>query len=418
MHHPRRRFALAAMCLAAAALATGTGPASAAKRSSAVTTWNTFAASLVAANLAPGPQTHTLAITQIAVHDALNAIDPRYEPYAFDGSAPRASTAAAVATAAHDSLVKLVPQAAAPVDAEYDAALASVPDGSAKQAGIATGRAAAAAILARRSSDDLLAAITKPYTPGPAGPGVYQPTPPLNFVLLAGWGELRPFALDHAQAFRPPAPPTIGSRRYTRDYDEAKTMGSAGSAARTARQTETARFWYDIAVKEWNLAAQRGLADRSASAWRAARTLAVLNVSLADTVIANFDAKFRYDYWRPITAIRGGDHDGNPATRGDSGWEPLCVTPPFPEYPSTHAATGAAAASALARELGDRHTFTVTNPSGASRTYTRFSAAAYEEGISRIYCGIHFRSAMHVGFATGALIARDVDHTVLQRRRR
>jgi membrane-associated phospholipid phosphatase len=187
---------------------------------------------------------------------------------------------------------------------------------------------------------------------------------------------------------------------------------------RTATQTETARFWYDIAAKEWNLAAQQGLADRSASAWRAARTLAVLNVSLADTVIANFDAKFLHDYWRPITAIRGGDHDGNRATRGDAGWEPLCVTPPFPEYPSTHAATGAAAASALARELGDRHTFTVTNPSGASRTYRRYSAAAYEEGISRIYCGIHFRSAMNVGFASGALVARHVDHAVLQRRRR
>ena len=345
------------------------------------------------------------------MHDALNAIDPRYEPYAFDGSAPRASTAAAVATAAHDSLVKLVPQAAAPVDAEYDAALASVPDGSAKQAGIATGRAAAAAILARRSSDDLLAAITKPYTPGPAGPGVYQPTPPLNFVILAGWGELPPFALDQrpsvpaAGAAHDRQPPLCTRLRRGEDHR------LADSTARTAGQTETARFWYDVAVKEWNLAAQQGLADRSPSAWRAARTLAVLNISLADTVIANFDAKFLYDYWRPITAIRGGDHDGNPATRGDAGWEPLCVTPPFPEYPSTHAATGAAAAAALARELGDRHTFTVTNPSGASRTYRRYSAAAYEEGISRIYCGIHFRSAMNVGFVTGVLVARHVDQS-------
>lgn len=140
----------------------------------------------------------------------------------------------------------------------------------------------------------------------------------------------------------------------------------------------------------------------------------MLNISLADAVIATFDTKFHYNYWRPITAIRGGDEDGNRATRGDDNWEPLCVTPPFPEYASTHAATGAAASSVLARELGDRHTLTVTNPNGASRTYKRFSAAAYEEGISRIYCGIHFRSAMDMGFVTGGRIAHYVDKTQLQ----
>ena len=244
---------------------------------------------------------------------------------------------------------------------------------------------------------------------------MYQPTPPLNFVILAGWSELPPFALNSARQFRSPAPPPVTGRRYANDYDEVKALGSRGSTTRTARQTETALFWYDVAAKEWNLAAQKGLADRSADEWRAARTLAVLNISLADAVIATFDSKFHFNYWRPITAIRAGDDDGNPATHGDSGWEPLCVTPPFPEYPSTHAATGATAATALARELGDRHTFTVTNPGGASRTYKRFSAAAYEEGVSRIYCGIHFRTAMNAGFAAGARIAHYVDKTRLQR---
>jgi membrane-associated phospholipid phosphatase len=385
-----------------------------AKRNSAVSTWNDFASNLVAANLPPGPQTHTLAITQIAVHDALNAIDPRYEPYAFVGSAPRASTAAAVAASAHDTLVELVPGAAMSVDAQYDAALSSVPDGDAKDAGIATGRAAAAAILARRSSDDLLGAITKPYTPGPADPGVYQPTTPLNFVLLAGWGELAPFALNSTSQFRPPAPASLKSSAYTFDFAEAKAVGSASSTRRTARQTETALFWYDVAVKEWNAAAQQGLVDRSADEWRAARALTVLNIALADAVIATFEAKFHFNYWRPMTAIRSGDHDGNPATRANSDWQPLCVTPPFPEYPSTHAATGAAAATSLALELGDRHNFVVASPTGASRTYRRFSAAAYEEGVSRIYCGIHFRTAMNMGFLTGARIAHYVDKNLLQ----
>jgi EmrB/QacA subfamily drug resistance transporter len=401
-HRMRRAVALAGAALGALVLTTASASAS---PGNPVTAWNTFASNLVAANLPPGPQTHALAVSQIAVHDALDAIEQRDAPYAYAGSAPNASSTAAVAAAEHDTLIELVPQAAASIEAEYAAALQSVPDGAAEQAGIATGRKAAEAILARRAGDDLQAAITKPYTPGPAKPGIYQPTPPLNFVLLAGWSELAPFALTRADQFRPPAPPATRSLRYRRDYDEVKALGSAASTKRTAAQTETGRFWYDVATKEWNLAAQQGLADVSADEFKAARTLALLDVSLADAVIATFDTKFHFNYWRPITAIRAGDADGNPATRGDAAWEPLCVTPPFPEYSSTHAATGAAAASVLARELGDRHTITITNPSGATRTYGRFSAAAYEEGISRIYCGIHFRSAMNAGFLTGALVA-------------
>jgi hypothetical protein len=402
--------ALTATLVAAAVLTTSANAAT----STPVTAWNAFASSLVAANLPPGPQTYTLAVTQIAVHDAVNAIDPRYQPYEFYGSAPRASVAAAVAAASHDTLVKLVPQAAASVDAEYDKALATVPDGTAKNAGIATGHAAAAAILARRSSDDLVAALTKPYTPGAARPGVYQLTPPLNIVIAAGWSDLPTFGLKRAGQFPSPAPAAVTSRRYTRDYNEVKALGSRNSTTRTARQTRTALFWYDVAAKEWNLAAQTGLADESADQWQAARTLAVLNISLADAAIATFDAKFHFNYWRPITAIRAGDSDGNRATRGDADWDSLCVTPPFPEYSSTHAATGAAAATTLARELGDRHTFTVTNPGGETRTYKRFSAAAHDEGISRIYCGIHFRSAMNVGFATGGLVGHYVDRTLLK----
>jgi hypothetical protein len=272
-------------------------------------------------------------------------------------------------------------------------------------------------ILDLRSSDDLNAAITKPYAPGTPAPGVYQPAPPLNFVLLAGWSELRPFALASASQFRSPPPFPVKSFGYTRDYKEVKSLGSAGSTTRSARQSETARFWYDAATKEWHVAARKGLADVGADAWRAARTLAVLSIAMADAVIATFDSKFEYEYWRPITAIRAGDNDGNPATAGDPAWEPFCVTPPFPEYNSTHAATAAAAAVALGRQLGDRHNFTVASPTlrGVSRTYRRLSTAAYEEGISRLYCGIHFRHAMNAGFAQGALVSDFVDRKVLQR---
>ncbi len=380
----------------------------------AVMAWNAFASNLVAANLMPAPQTYALAIVHIAIHDALNAIEPRYQTYAFGDSAPGASTAAAVAAATRDVLVRLVPQATTSVNSEYEAALSLVPAGSAKEAGIATGQAAAAAILGRRSSDDLFAAITKPYTPGAPEPGAYQLTPPLPFVVLAGWNELPPFALKNADRFHPPAPPSAESLKYATEYDEVKSVGSSSSTTRTAEQTNIAQFWYNVAVKEWNVAAQQALAAASADGWQMARTLAVLNVSLADAVIATFETKFRENYWRPITAIRAGDNDGNSSTIGDLAWEPLCVTPPFPEYSSTHAATGAAAAHILALALGDQQTFTITNPSGASRNYVRFSAAAFEEGISRIFCGIHFRSAMMAGFRQGERIAHYVHAHLLK----
>lgn len=377
---------------------------------SAVMAWTAFVSNVVAAHLLPAPQTYTLAIVHIAIHDALNSIEPRYKTYALGHSAPGASIAAAVAAATRDVLVRLVPQATMSVNSEYEAALSLIPAGSAKDAGIATGQAAAAAILSRRSSDDLVSAITKSYTPGAPEPGAYQLTPPLNVVVLAGWNELPPFALKRADRFHPPAPPSTESLKYATEYDEVKSVGSSSSTTRTAEQTNIAQFWYNVAVKEWNLAAQQALGAASADEWQMARTLAVLNLSLADAVIATFETKFRENYWRPITAIHAGDNDGNSRTVGDLAWEPLCVTPPFPEYSSTHAATGAAAAHILALALGDQQTFTITNPSGASRIYDRFSAAAFEEGISRIFCGIHFRSAMVAGFRQGERIAHYV-HT-------
>jgi hypothetical protein len=182
-----------------------------------VTDWNTIATTHAAANQDPGTQTHTLAIVHIATHDALNAVVPRYEPYAYTGSAPGASVAAAVATAAHNTLVPLIPQAAAAIDAEYAAALAAIPNGPAKEAGVLTGQAAAAAILDRRRSDDLVAAATKPYQPGDPTPGVYQPTPPLNVVILAGWGELTPFAPADSGHFRSAPPLPVNGAKYARD---------------------------------------------------------------------------------------------------------------------------------------------------------------------------------------------------------
>jgi hypothetical protein len=400
----RRAVLKAALAVLVAGVLTGLGWSPIA-HAGTVTDWNTLATDLVAAQQDPATQTHTLAIVHIAMHDALNAIAPQYEPYVYAGSAPGASAAAAVAAAARDTLTTLLPAAAATIDAEYTAALAAIPNGPAKDAGVLTGQVAAAAILDLRRSDDLVAATTKPYTPGRPAPGVYQPTPPLNFVILAGWGELTPFALSSSSQFRSPSALAVNSLQYTKDYREVKSVGSLHSTTRTARQSETARFWYDVRTKEWHRAAQTGLSHVSADEWRAARLLALVSIAMADGVIASFDTKFHDNSWRPITAIRAGDDDGNPSTQGDPTWEPFCVTPPFPEHNSTHAVTAAAAATTLARELGNRHTFTVDSPIGVSRTYTRFSRAAYEQAVSRVYCGIHFRHGINTGLAQGAAIA-------------
>lgn len=370
--------------------------------------WNTFATELVSGQLPP-IQTHVLAVAHIAIHDALNTIDARYERYEYSGPAPGASAsmAAAVAAAARDTLVRLLPAATAQADARYTAKLASIPDGVAKNAGVMTGQYAAAAILARRGGDDLFGALTKPYTPGPAEPGVYQLTPPLNTVFIAGLGEVTPFAMHSGSQFRSRAPLSVASGSYARDYNEVKDLGSIASTTRNAEQTETARFWFDVATKEWHQAARKGLADEYADEWQAARVLALLSIAMADGAIASAETKFNFNYWRPITAIHAGDHDGNRATRGDSTWEPLCATPPFPEHNSTHAVTGAAAAKVLALTISDRHTFAIESPTlpGITRTYERFSTAAEEEGISRIFCGIHFRHGMNAGLLQGRQVA-------------
>jgi PAP2 superfamily len=368
--------------------------------------WNAFASELVSDQLPP-IQTQVLAVAHIAIHDAINAIESRYEPYEYRGTVPQASLPAAVAAAAHAALVRVLPAIAARIDARYIAKLASIPDGTGKDAGIFVGQSAAAAILARRGGEDLFGAFAKRYTTGPAMPEVYQPTPPLNKVFLAGWGELVPFAMESNSQFRSGAPFLASSPQYAKDYNEVKDFGAAKSATRSGQQSETARFWFDVATKEWHSAARQGLTDVHADEWQAARTLALVSIAMADGVIASAETKFHFNYWRPITAIHAGDHDGNSATRGDSTWEPLCNTPPFPEHNSTHAVTGAAAAEALARTIGDRHTFTIDSPTlaGVRRTYGRFSTAAEEEGLSRIFCGIHFRNGMLAGLEQGKRVA-------------
>jgi hypothetical protein len=383
-------------------------------RADVVIDWNVIATDAAfAAGKNALEQSRIYAMTHAAIHDALNAIDRRYKTYALGRRAePNASPEAAVAAAAHDVLVAQLPTQQTTLDAAYTASLAVIADGPAKTYGVAIGQAAAAVILELRSADG--SAAPMPYTPGTA-PGAYQLTPP-NFVsaVLPGWGAVTPFALKSGAQFRP-APPKffdLTSAEYAADYNEVRAVGELNSATRAAEQSEIARFWYEGSPNGWNRIARVVAAQRGLDPWRNARLFGLLNFAMADGFIAGFDAKYFYNFWRPITAIRAGATDNNPATVADPAWATFLVTPAAPDYPSTHSVLGAAAAETLARFFGaDKISFTTTSGapfSGITRSYTSFSQAARENADSRVYAGIHFRTACRDGLIQGTRVGRYV----------
>jgi hypothetical protein len=427
--------ALLTAAIAAATVAAVAAPASAhhPARTGAVATWNeNMGKAAVAACISPvGPspaEAHLYAIAHVAIHDALNAIDRRSHPYAFYGRARRhASPDAAVAAAAHDALVPVLGQVAglvgqecvdaavASVEADYAAALAGVRDGRAKARGIAVGRAAAAAILAERA-DDRMQELLVPdfdYVEG-TNPGVYGFTGN-PFAFAPELGQVTTFVLDNGSQFRPGPPNAVTDPRYTADYNEIKRLGGDGAttpSARTPDQTEIALFWYESSPLQWNRIARTVARERGLDAWEQARLFGLLNMALTDGYIGSFETKYHYRYWRPITAIRRGGSDGNPATAGDPTWTPLRTTPEIPDYDSGHAVQGGVAAAVLRRFFHrDRVSFatcsttlparTCGEPDATTRRYRSFSQAAAENGLSRILIGFHFREAEEVGIEHG-----------------
>lgn len=324
-----------------------------------------------------------------------------------------ASAEAAGAQAAHDVLVHEFSDGAAAFDALLAAELATIPDATKKTKGIAIGIRAAAAMLAARANDGS-ATPTGPYTPG-TGPGAYQPTPlppgpPPGFVDGVNWPRVTPFALKSGRQFRAPPPYQVTDLAYTFDLNEIKALGSLDSLARTDDQTNVAIFWYESSGLGWNRIARVLEAQHPHDLLTRARIFAAVNVALADAYIASLDSKFVYHFWRPLTAIQLADTDGNDLTVAESAWEPLLLTPPIPDYPSAHAAVGAAAATVLIAAFGDECTFTLTSsmsvpfPFVGPRTFKRISDAAKENAISRMLVGIHFRLACEVGYAQGVEI--------------
>lgn len=377
----------------------------------AVLAWNGIArrASIQVAKQSTAHAMVSIAFTHAAIYDAVVAIKGGYKPYkARLGRRPDASLDAAVAAAAYGVLAHYFPAQRAELDADYAGALAAVPDGAAKTAGIEVGQAAAAALIAARQGDGFEADIG--FTmPAPA-PGVWQL--PEGQAPMTPWAsKLRPFMLRSPDQFRPGAPKKLTSRTYARDFDEVKLMGSLDSTRRSAEQTDIARFWTTNPVVQYNVAFEQVVVERGLDALQAARLFAMGNLVGSDALIACFDAKYHYLSWRPQFAIAQGESDDNPATAGDPAWKPLLGAPPHAEYPSGHGCLTGAEVEVFSAFLGTKKinidlTSTAPNVQQTTRHYERTSDLRQEIVHARIWGGIHFRHAMIEGLDMGRKVAR------------
>jgi hypothetical protein len=413
----RARLIGVALLAAAIVLVTATGARSAYREpanppDSSVAFWDTVGSQAFSAAALTPPEGHAIfAYAAIAVYDTVMAVEGGYRPFAIDSEAPRgASAEAAVAAAAHAILVHYLPaQAPAIVDPAYAASLSAIPDGPAKLDGIATGEQVAALLIAQRADDGFRASV--PYTPpDPPIPGIWIPTapsPPIGTYMPF----MRPFSLESPDQFRPGGPPPLSSKRWARDYNEVKEIGSRTNTTRTAEQTLAARFWAEPAVQQAHGALRRFVFDHQLGIVEAARFMAMISVVYADALIACFDAKYHYTFWRPITAIPAGDTDDNDATVGDPAWLPLLpATPNHPEYPSAHACITPAGGRVIARFLdSEQIDFTVPSLTGlGDRHFARVKDLEYDVSNARIWGGIHYRSSVEDGTKIGMKTADQV----------
>lgn len=389
--------------------------------------------------MTPPAQCRFFAMAQIAVHDALNSIEPAFETHALRGISDRvADPNAAIAAASYWTLKKLNLQANFPLDLWYEERLNKIPEGDAKTHGLKLGEQAADAIIAKRANENLL--VANQQLPGPDGtaPGEYRSTlwfsaAPANpkIKALKDWGtEIQPFVLERNDQFRPKAPYSIQSQQYVNDFNEVKNLGGAHSTTRTAQQEEITKFWIERFGSTWNRFARNYIKDKNIDAWTTARLFAMMNVAMADMCTAGFNAKYHYFTWRPETAIRI-DDDGNPNTQQDPDWLPFFIEspnadpsrhvycPPIPEYPSVHSGAGSAATTILRILMGTdqilvRHT-SLGLP-GVERELKSFTGAAQENALARLYAGHYFRTSLDAGMRMGEDIATYVHKHAFKRK--
>ncbi len=344
-----------------------------------------------------------MAIVQVSVFEAVNAVTGRYPPQrAKLNPAPGASVEAAVASATRTALSKLMPAQQAVIDGDYQALLGSVPAGPAKTAGIALGEQAATAIVALCADDGAVSPdVYRPH----AAAGVYVPT---VGPAVPHWGQRRPWVLPRGDHFRPGPPPALTSETWARDYNEIKAVGSRSSTQRTPEQTAMAKFWEATAPAVYWPVARSVASTPGRDVTDNARLLALAAMAMDDGLIAVFDAKYAYNLWRPVTAIRNGDLDGNRATDRDPGWTPFIETPMHPEYPCAHCIVSGALGAVLEAEIGSGPTPTLSSASstagGAVRTWTSVGDFTKEVAQARIYDGVHYRFSTEVGSAMGKKI--------------
>ncbi|TME86902.1 MAG: vanadium-dependent haloperoxidase [Chloroflexi bacterium] len=371
--------------------------------------WNALAISTMSSQ-PPFAQARFAAIAQLAVFEAVNAVTSDYQPYLGTIDAPDGASAdAAAVAAAHAVLKNYFPASATSLDAARASSLAAIPDGTAKDDGIATGVAAAAAMIAARVGDGSAPPTNKP--PGPAAPGVWQMTPscPAAGGIFFNWQNVTPFGIDSVASFMPGPPPSLTSNTYTKDYLEVKTVGSLSSTARPQDRADVVRFYaVSSPTRVLNDAARQVSVAQGRSLSENARALALLNMAISDSLVTSFATKYHYNWWRPETAIRAGDTDDNPKTNPDASFVPFITTPCFPSYPSNHASGTGSGAEILRRLYGaGGHSITLSNPAVAGITlhYTTFKQITDDVDDARVYGGIHFRFEQEVGGRLGRDIA-------------
>jgi hypothetical protein len=382
-------------------------------RADAVTDWNVIAVNATAVPPNSVVQSRVLAIVHGAIYDAVRAVDHKNPAYAVELNAPSGTSVdAAIASAAHGVLVRLASPQRPTLDTMLNTALAKIPDGQAKTDGIRIGSQVAEKLLALRSADGADAKVT--FTPK-LGAGLYQLTPP-DFApaILPQWGGITPFGLRSRSGLEFKGPPAITSAEFAREFDEVKSVGARNSTTRTADQTAVAIFWVAQTGVPWFAAARTHSTARNLTIAENARLFALLSIATADSQIIGFDEKYQRPHWRPVTAIRAAATLNIPTLKGDTNWEPLLMTPPQPDYPSTHCIFSGAAEAVLRAFFGsDDINVNVTFPAplGVTRTYRKFSQIAEEVENARVWGGIHFRSAdrdgSDVGRKIGSMVMRD-----------
>lgn len=393
--------------------------------------WNEKASVVLDAPLNPPATSRYFAMIQIAVHDALNSIKPKYERYALlDAREQFASADAAVASAAYHTITKLSLQRGHPVLDWYNQSLSGIPDGESKEAGIALGVAAADAIMTKHPDANYRQAIQVVVVPDGVAPGEYRSTLPYSnpgmpkVKGLPLWGTvMKTFVVEKSAQFRPDPPYPVNSPEYTADYNEVKMKGGRAVHTRTADEDEIARFWWEKSSFSWNRFARNLVADKKMDAWKTARLFALLHTALVDAITSSFEAKYHYFYWRPETAIRLGDSDGNDHTTGDATWLPSVTdipnlanpalstfTPPIPEYPSQSAFGGAAGEVLKLFFETDQVSVDQTSPAtpGVTRHFSSISQAVREHSLGRLYAGFYFRKAVMAGEEQGIKVGRYV----------